>query len=89
MSCPTCDHTMQSLGGGGDDAWFWCPRCGTLLRRSLIGDGVSCEAPDLVGRLRAYARNFSDIWKQSIQFKEWVRHGIAEAISKPEDRPHG
>ena len=31
MACPTCDHTMHSLGQlvSGERYW-WCPRCGTL-----------------------------------------------------------
>ena len=45
MSCPTCDHTMHSLGTA--PRYFWCPRCGTIK---------SCEAdiaaPALVDRCR-------------------------------------
>ena len=30
MACPTCEHTMHSIGV----AVFWCPRCGTTKQIS-------------------------------------------------------
>lgn len=34
-SCPTCDHTMQNLGGANMPL-LWCPRCGTVDRASAV-----------------------------------------------------
>ena len=51
MSCPTCDHTMHSLGSGD----YWCPRCGTLQQYRQTR--VNTEAPKLVERCRAAQRS--------------------------------
>ena len=86
MSCETCGHTMQSLGGGGDDVWHWCPRCGTLGRRSLIGSGGGQEAPRLVESCRQFEKDvFSD--RVFNVGRLWKDAGLAESINKPEDRP--
>ena len=51
MPCPTCDHTMQSLGAPpGRLQWFWCPRCGT------IREGHSEQNPASVPFLVLHAR---------------------------------
>lgn len=42
MACPTCDHTMNTLG---PDV-FWCPRCGTVR-----DEGIQI-VPKLVERTR-------------------------------------
>ena len=41
MSCPTCDHRMQSVTKGT----FWCPRCGTLRH------GVDYKKPEFVEKV--------------------------------------
>lgn len=40
MPCPTCDHTMQSVGQL-TTGWFlyWCPRCGTLRTTERVSAG--------------------------------------------------
>ncbi len=34
MSCPTCHHTMHSVGKHNEHGFsariYWCPRCGTI-----------------------------------------------------------
>lgn len=87
MSCPTCGHTMQGVGGvpavGGDPA-FWCPRCGTLEMpaRKLT------ESPKLVERCRKFETDpLMPLPAISGEIgKLWTRLGIAESIHKPEDR---
>ena len=46
MACPTCDHTMQGIGGAVPRT-FWCPRCGTLKQ------GEMYELTMLVPRVRS------------------------------------
>lgn len=48
MACPTCLHTMQSVG----DGVFWCPRCGSI--RTVRLETEPC-VPKLVARVREYA----------------------------------
>jgi len=39
MACPTCDHTMHSLGSTkNNESIFWCPRCGTVKGRNYAGE---------------------------------------------------
>lgn len=72
MSCPTCDHTMQSVANGV----HWCPRCGTLRT-----SGDTWEAPKLVDRCRAYRAGATLPWKNL-----WITGGIEESIFLPRDR---
>lgn len=72
MSCPTCDHTMQSIRTG-----FWCPRCGTLTM------GGDIEAPSLVQRCREFGVTLHNDDLDYLQ-AEWQRLGIAETIDLPE-----
>jgi len=89
MACPTCDHTMQSIGHAEGRSHYWCPRCGTL-RSTAEGGFDTDEAPKLVERCRKYrdelkaARSPYDL--QAYLELYWNRIGIAEAINKPEDR---
>ena len=48
--CPTCDHTMQSVGTPDNKVW-WCPRCGTI---KMWGDDLpgNTEAPRWIRMLR-------------------------------------
>jgi hypothetical protein len=84
MSCPTCDHTMESLGGG--EALYWCPRCGTLKHGSYPFEAV----PKLVSACRSFwtdcCIDLSDPSAQTVE-NAWRNSGIHEAINKPEDRP--
>lgn len=53
MPCPSCDHTMHSLGRLESlDRIYWCPRCGTIRRLSppASNNVVSDETPLLVRR---------------------------------------
>lgn len=78
MSCPTCEHTLQFVGGGN----FHCPRCGTITSRDLHG-GQHVTVPALVARCREFADHIEDSW--AIE-ETWRRLGIAEAIAPPEER---
>lgn len=88
MSCPTCGHTMQSLGMMEMSAirYFWCPRCGTLKSERCGHDFI--ESPKLVERCREFGKNHLAEHTVSIKdFKAWTGLGIAESINTPEDRP--
>ncbi len=74
MSCPTCDHTMQHMYHM-DGCAYWCPRCGTVKV-----DGASHHVPKLVERCRQFDAD-------TMSSPEWRRLGVAEAISRPEERP--
>lgn len=78
MSCPTCDHTMQSLGS---NFYFWCPRCGTLMDANQGGG----EAPELVKRCRHFRIACLDTQTRSRD--TWRRMGIDESIYLPQERP--
>ena len=73
MSCPTCDHTMESVC----DGVFWCPRCGTL-KSALLRIG---QTPKLVERCRKFGETLGTSWGQL-----WVYLGIAEGINLPSER---
>ena len=84
MSCPTCDHTMQSLGitEDGLNSW-WCPRCGTLRQRSSEEpESFDDEVPQLVARCREVAKAYLSIALINV----WHQFGIGEAINKPDKR---
>jgi tRNA(Ile2) C34 agmatinyltransferase TiaS len=76
MSCPTCDHTMHSVG---DTAW-WCPRCGTLSFKGFS----QIETPKLVTRCRELSsRHLLD----KLQARsDWHTLGIGESIFPPDTR---
>jgi len=78
MSCPTCDHTMVSVGlsRNGYDTVYWCPRCGTVKDA-----GVACE-PVLVTRCIKYAGTLKDEKK----IEDFERCGILESILPPGER---
>jgi hypothetical protein len=77
MVCPTCDHTLQSLGHG----LFHCPRCGTLVGSQADG---SADVPALVKRCRGFQREF----RGSVEYHTtlWIRLGIHECIDTPAER---
>lgn len=74
MACPTCDHTMQSIGMHN----FWCPRCGTL---KLHGEA---EVPKLVNRVIAFCGTLTDDDQRIIDSME--RLGVTEAATHPDVR---
>ena len=44
MPCPVCSHTIHRIS----EAYFWCPRCGSLIAPLGVPDH---EAPKIVGRV--------------------------------------
>lgn len=94
MSCPTCDHTMQSIGYcDGGTVWL-CPRCGTVKHPQFNTEAEPrIYVPKLVERCREFAMEEYAAW-DSEQHKgvvsppeRWKTLGIAKSINKPEDRP--
>lgn len=81
MACPTCDHSMESLGIG----WFWCPRCGTIRRR--IVDTMTTATSDSVPELVNRCRRFESHHLPDDLAGAWLVIGIRESINRPEDRP--
>jgi hypothetical protein len=82
MSCPTCGGTMEHIAQTSYrfNAYFWCPRCGTL--KWIQGDREEVSAPKLVERVR----QFRDSWG-GVEFdKRWHRLGIQEAITPENER---
>jgi hypothetical protein len=78
MACPTCDHTMQSIG----NQLFWCPRCGTLKdRHAETASGV----PTLVGRCRDFQETIYGDCAEHMD--QWHKTGIRESINPPGMRP--
>lgn len=88
-ACPTCDHTMQSLGYCDGGTVWHCPRCGTVKHH----DQFAGEAPPkiYVPALVARCRQLPDAMRfMPLAFEEaWHRLGIAESINTPENRTTG
>lgn len=86
MSCPTCDHTMHYVGGEVQK-FHLCPRCGTL--KVQVGQGEPMfYTPELVRRCQDFEASLTAQWSPTEEVMERMRkHGITEAIHKPEDRP--
>ncbi len=74
MPCPTCDHTMEMVGGNCDVPW--CPRCGTIGFRE-----ATIQAPMLVDRCRDFGNTLGPQWNSL-----WTRLGIEDSIYLPADR---
>ena len=85
MPCPTCDHTLESLGRSDrGDVFFLCPRCGTVKVDALENHGDKVYVPKLVERCREFERTFPPGNPPSVSYsREWERLGIAEAINPP------
>ena len=81
MACPTCNHTMQSVGEI-ELGWriYWCQRCGTLKTKGAIPEH---EAPMLVERVRRF-RNICNGGDglNAEQASLWHRLGIGESIER-------
>jgi len=85
MPCPTCSHTMTTLGYIEDAPAMWCPRCGTI-------DCHGAEAPKLVDRCRqllAVVVSWQASGFEAMFRKLWTRLGIGESINLPENRDEG
>lgn len=87
MSCPTCDHTMESFAGGGPEderARYLCPRCGTVVVTEP-GEADEIYVPKLVERCRMFAAELllRGIWVQQDLLALLSGHGIAECINPP------
>lgn len=88
MACPTCDHTMHSVGVTiTERRVFWCPRCGTLR---VEGFGSFDEAPMLVPRCREFIERCVNVRAEDcgkVNLNVWKQSGVAECINLPDDRP--
>jgi len=77
MSCPTCDHTMHSVGA----YWFWCPRCGTLKQQLAERNGhVTTCVPLGVELVRAWLK------KQPLFVSAPIALTFEEAFMTPLER---
>jgi len=76
MSCPTCSHTLQCIGG----FTWWCPRCGTIVQRDIL---KTTYVPKLVSRCREFQAK--DLLTAHIS-DHWKILGIRESINLPEAR---
>lgn len=86
MSCPTCDHTMQTLFVDRERSIYWCPRCGTL--RSVLFEHEDDSVPFLISRCREFQRNhLAEATINSHDYRAWRRLGIEESINVPDERP--
>jgi len=90
MACPTCDHSMASIGDVAVRRIFHCERCGTVKIETYTGDPQKWEVevyvPKLVERCRIFESSLAPD-SQSGGGIDWRRLGIAESINLPEARP--
>jgi hypothetical protein len=82
MSCPTCDHTIESIGHN----WFHCPRCGTVVLK-IPSRPDSVYVPKLVERCRQFEPALDTEEVSNRVARLWHTFGISESINLPEDRP--
>ena len=83
MSCPNCEHTMQSLGHTSEhnDHLFWCPRCGTIS--TYLREGMpNVSTPNLVIRCRLFAPKLGN----GLMAEWWRSAGIEESIHPEANR---
>ena len=84
MSCPTCSHTMQSLGHSTEGFdWFWCPRCGTIGDRKL-DRAIMPDVPKLVTYCQRYER-LVELEGEAF-YQAWHAGGIMESIHPEGER---
>lgn len=82
MSCPTCSHTMKSIGEARGEPVFYCWRCGT------IKDSIAVEVPYLV---RYVQRLFDQAVDKDLIYQLYHR-GILTAAGRrydPEEETGG
>lgn len=79
--CPTCAHTMQSVGTPDNQAW-WCPRCGTIKMGRGDRPG-EVETPRWMRLLRD--AEFPQVYREWMAAAEAV---VAEMQGEAEDRFH-
>jgi Zn-finger nucleic acid-binding protein len=93
MACPTCSHTMQSVGVTGqlEQRVYWCPRCGTIKVAGEVTEDV--EAPKLVARCRAFQAELYECESHddygvfmAAMPERWRVIGLAESIDPPDRR---
>lgn len=72
---------MQCVGGNDAVAVFWCPRCGTIRRKTHETERTEDDRPALVARCREFGDTLGPGWKTL-----WQQLGVEEAIRLPEDR---
>lgn len=78
MACPTCDHTMQSLGYCDGGTVWHCSRCGTVSHHDQFVDAPPrVHVPKLVER----CRDFESVWDDdAVGRMLWRTLGIEESI---------
>lgn len=89
MACPTCDHTMRSVGGVGYVV-FWCPRCGTIKTNHADNQNNLICLPTLIPRLQKFRnetmpRQGGFILDRLVH--AWIWLGIAESIGENKAAP--
>lgn len=75
MACPVCTHTMQELG----NAWFWCPRCGTVKNTASPERLNDIDIPKGVEQ----ARNW--LLQRSVS-EEHAREVLSYLLLSPDER---
>lgn len=84
MSCPTCDHTMQSIQG--TIKTFWCPRCGTLKFDHNEDRPIEQYIPRLVERAKTLADSVR-LTLTHAAIAALIRP-VDEATRRPDERDH-
>lgn len=89
MACPTCSHTMASIGDVAARRVFHCERCGTVKIETYTGDPqnwrVEVYTPKLVERCREFEQQLNVVTTSA---RNWRTLGIAESINTPENRKY-
>lgn len=93
MACPTCDHTMETIGiDDRGDSFLLCPRCGTVVVDAFGQHGDRVYVPKLVGRCREFAAQEYAAYSPEKGHgvvdapPRWRAIGIAESINLPTER---
>lgn len=88
MPCPSCTHTMDSLGGG----CFWCPRCGSL-KSDILTTQLAPKIVDRLKQMRSLLLLREVQWGKddarnpySALLESWIMFGLDECIDPPEKR---
>jgi phage FluMu protein Com len=84
MPCPTCNHTLQSLGG--PYRRWWCPRCGTLTEDIVEGSFRRYDMPTVVQRIRNFVAMIANTSEGRWLRDEMDKMGVLEAVHAPGER---